>query len=355
MDYQVPQVKFVDRTFNCNRKHAMEIWNFIKEQDNGITNFHFEISADLLEEEEIEFLNTLRPGQVQFEIGVQTTNPDTVKAIHRKMNLEKLSHNVALIRRGDNIHQHLDLIAGLPLEGFTSFEKSFNEVYNLMPDQLQLGFLKVLKGSLMEVEREVYGITYRDTPPYEVLYTSDLTYEEIQKIKGVCEMVEIYYNSGQFTYTIKYLKHLYPSAFQLYQKLNEFYDSKAIAMMSHSRIKRYDILLDFYKEIVLESGSEEDELTLVALFKELLVLDLYLREDLKSRPAFAHSNLHQSKLREMYSTYQKDRKVIHLEQFSFDVFTAADLGLVIKKDITLLFDYSDRDPLNKAATLTVLE
>ena len=140
LDYGIPQVKFVDRTFNCNKQHAMDIWRFIKEHDNGITNFHFELSADILDEEELSFLATLRPGQVQFEIGVQSTHPKTVEAIHRKMDFDKLSYNVKRIRERNNIHQHLDFIAGLPLEDYADFENSFRDVYGLKPDQLQLDF-----------------------------------------------------------------------------------------------------------------------------------------------------------------------------------------------------------------------
>jgi radical SAM superfamily enzyme YgiQ (UPF0313 family) len=355
MDHQVPQVKFVDRTFNCNRKHAMDIWRFIKDEDNGITNFHFEISADLLEEDEIEFLSTLRPGQVQFEIGVQTTNADTVEAIHRTMNLERLSLNVGRIKQGNNIHQHLDLIAGLPLEGYTSFETSFNYVYNLKPDQLQLGFLKILKGALMETECQTYGITYRSKPPYEVLFTDQLSYKELLQIKGVCDMAEIYYNSGQFTYAIKYLEHFFESSMRLYQSLSDYYESKGIALMAHSRIKKYEILLDFYKDIILNFMAIEDSPTRLALFQEILVMDLFLREDMKSRPSFAPIRPQQSNLREVYEKHQIDRKIIHIEQFAFEVIASAESGQVVEKNNTILFDYSKKDPLNKAARLILLE
>ncbi|MDF2944917.1 MAG: hypothetical protein K0S01_3775 [Herbinix sp.] len=354
MDYQVPQVKFVDRTFNCNKKHAMEIWSFLKEQDNGITNFHFEISADLLEEDEIEFLSTLRQGQVQFEIGVQSTNPDTVEAIKRKMDFNKISLNVNRIKVGNNIHQHLDLIAGLPLEGYTAFERSFNDVYKLKPDQLQLGFLKILKGSLMEQECNTYGITYRDTPPYEVLFTNFLTYDEVLQIKGVCEMVEIYYNSGQFTYAINYLEHFYNSPLRMYQEINDYYESKKIALQAHSRIKRYEILLEYFKEKVINKVEKEQEFVQIALFNEILVLDLFLREDMKSRPSFAPLQPQHSNLRELYEKYRENRKAIHIELFTFDIIASAISGQPVHKDIAILFDYGNRDLLNKAANMTVL-
>jgi tetratricopeptide (TPR) repeat protein len=333
----------------------MEIWSFIKEHDNGITNFHFEISADLLEEDELEFLTTLRPGRVQFEIGVQSTNPDTIAAIHRNMDYGKLSRNVLRIKEGRNIHVHLDLIAGLPLEGYASFEKSFQDVYQLRPDQLQLGFLKLLKGSLMEEEQKVYGITCRSTPPYEVLYTDQLTYEEVLAIKGACEMVEIYYNSGQFTAAIRFLEQYYVSPMKLYQAIHEYYDRKTIGLMAHSRIKRYEILLDFYIEVVLESVAAEDRPDLEELFKEILIYDLYLREDLKSRPSFCTDKPKKNQLKALYEKYQADRGSIHIELFSFDVEASAAGGTAVRKETAILFDYGSRDPISYGAKTEKLE
>ena len=207
IDNKVPQVKFVDRTFNCKHDHAMAIWKYINEHDNGVTNFHFEISADLLREEELQEMSTMRPGLIQLEIGVQSTNPDTIKAIHRTMDFEKLKGIVDRIHSFGNIHQHLDLIAGLPYEDYDSFRHSFNDVYALKPQQLQLGFLKVLKGShMMEMCRE-YGIVYKTQEPYEVLSTKWLDYDHVLKLKTVENMVEVYYNSGQFQNTLEYLSN----------------------------------------------------------------------------------------------------------------------------------------------------
>ncbi|MDF2510375.1 MAG: hypothetical protein K0S04_241 [Herbinix sp.] len=354
LDYQIPQVKFVDRTFNCSKKHAMGIWKFIKENDNGITNFHFEIAADLLEEDEIAFLASLRPGQVQFEIGVQSTNPDTVEAIRRKMDFDKVADNVRKIKEGANIHQHLDLIAGLPMEGYKSFEKSFLDVYVLKPDQLQLGFLKILKGSPMEIDKESYGIVFRGTAPYEVLYTNHLTYEEVLRIKGVCEMVEVYYNSGQFAYSIQFLEHFYTSPMKLYQDISDYYECSKKAMLAHNRIKRYEILLDFFKEVVLESDTEED-ISLTQVFQEILLLDLYLREDLKSRPVFSFAKPSTAELRALYDQYKLNHKMVHIEKFMFDIFQSATSGKAIRKDTIVLFDYANRDVLSKAANILILE
>ena len=354
LNYEVAQVKFVDRTFNCNKKHAMGIWEYIKENDNGITNFHFEIAADLLEEDEIEFLASLRPGQVQLEIGVQSTNPDTVEAIRRKMDFAKVAYNVSKIKAEGNIHQHLDLIAGLPLEGYESFEKSFSEVYALKPDQLQLGFLKILKGSPMELDKDRYDIVFRSAAPYEVLYTRHLSYEELLRLKGVCEMVEVYYNSGQFVYSIEFLEHFYPSPMQLYQSISDYYESTGKAMQAHNRIKRYEILLDFFKEVVIESKAKVDT-ALLSVFEEILLLDLYLREDLKSRPAFSPAKLPQKELRLLYDNYKADHKTLHIERFQHDVLGSAASGTAIQKETIILFNYANRNILSRAANIQILD
>jgi len=355
MDHKVAQVKFVDRTFNCNKNHAMEIWNFIKQHDNGITNFHFEISADLLDSEALELLTSLRPGQVQFEIGVQSINPDTLKAIHRKMDLDRLYENVRKLREGGNIHLHLDLIAGLPMEDYASFEKSFDYVYKLKPDQLQLGFLKVLKGSCMEQDSSRYGIVYRDEPPYEVLFTDWLSYDEMLKLKGICEMVEVYYNSGQFKYSIMFLEHFYNSSMKLYEDLYAFYERKGLFDFQHSRLKRYEILLDFLKEQVLKSYKSDNISLLADLFKELLIFDLCLRENLRSRPCFYTEGRNKDELRKLYESYRDKGKFIQIEIFDFDLIKSAVTGKPVLKTQAVVFDYGKRDPINKSAEIKLIE
>ena len=278
IDNKVPQVKFVDRTFNCKHDHAMAIWKYINEHDNGVTNFHFEISADLLREEELQEMSTMRPGLIQLEIGVQSTNPDTIKVIHRTMDFEKLKGIVDRIHSFGNIHQHLDLIAGLPYEDYDSFRNSFNDVYALKPQQLQLGFLKVLKGShMMEMCRE-YGIVYKTQEPYEVLSTKWLDYDHVLKLKTVENMVEVYYNSGQFQNTLEYLEKFFPDAFSIYERLGSFYMEKGYGDISHTRMRRYEILLEFLEDMPEISVDQ---------VKDQMVYDLYLRENLKSRPGFA--------------------------------------------------------------------
>ena len=329
IDNKVPQVKFVDRTFNCKHDHAMAIWKYINEHDNGVTNFHFEISADLLREEELQEMSTMRPGLIQLEIGVQSTNPDTIKAIHRTMDFEKLKGIVDRIHSFGNIHQHLDLIAGLPYEDYDSFRHSFNDVYALKPQQLQLGFLKVLKGShMMEMCRE-YGIVYKTQEPYEVLSTKWLDYDHVLKLKTVENMVEVYYNSGQFQNTLEYLEKFFPDAFSIYERLGSFYMEKGYGDVSHTRMRRYEILLEFLEDMPEISVDQ---------VKDQMVYDLYLRENLKSRPGFARD---QKPFERQIWDFRKREKVAknaHVEVF-------AD-GTV------LLFDYADRDPLTNNARVT---
>lgn len=326
IDNKVPQVKFVDRTFNCKHDHAMAIWKYINEHDNGVTNFHFEISADLLREEELQEMSTMRPGLIQLEIGVQSTNPDTIKAIHRTMDFEKLKGIVDRIHSFGNIHQHLDLIAGLPYEDYDSFRHSFNDVYALKPQQLQLGFLKVLKGShMMEMCRE-YGIVYKTQEPYEVLSTKWLDYDHVLKLKTVENMVEVYYNSGQFQNTLEYLEKFFSDAFSIYERLGSFYMEKGYGDVSHTRMRRYEILLEFLEDVPEISMDQ---------VKDQMVYDLYLRENLKSRPGFARD---QKPFERQIWDFRKREKVAknaHVEVF-------AD-GTV------LLFNYADRDPLTNNA------
>ena len=329
IDNKVPQVKFVDRTFNCKHDHAMAIWKYINEHDNGVTNFHFEISADLLREEELQEMSTMRPGLIQLEIGVQSTNPDTIKAIHRTMDFGKLKGIVERIHSFGNIHQHLDLIAGLPYEDYDSFRHSFNDVYALKPQQLQLGFLKVLKGSHMMEMCQEYGIVYKTREPYEVLSTKWLDYDHVLKLKTVENMVEVYYNSGQFQNTLEYLEGFFPDAFSIYERLCKFYMEKGYGDVSHTRMRRYEILLEFLENVPEISQDRA---------KDRMVYDLYLRENLKSRPGFAKD---QKPFERQIWDFRKREKVAknaHVEVF-------AD-GTV------LLFDYADRDPLTNNARVT---
>ncbi len=334
IDAKVPQVKFVDRTFNCNHKHAMEIWSYILEHDEGITNFHFEIAADLLNEEELSLIGQMRPGLIQLEIGVQSTNEETIREIRRSMKFSGVARVVEQINQKGNVHQHLDLIAGLPYEGLESFKQSFNDVYNLHPEQLQLGFLKVLKGSYIEKQAKEYGLVYKSKAPYEVLATNWLSYDEVLQLKMVEDMVEVYYNSGQFSYTLRRLEHAFATPYELYFQLGQYYETRGLSEVSHSRIARYEILLDFIKG--LRTGEED-------LYRELLTFDLYLRENVKSRPTFAGDYTVEKEVKKQYG------KTVHLERFSYDV-----MGTCERKELTVLFDYEKRSKLNhQAAILSV--
>ncbi len=367
LEKQVAQVKFVDRTFNCNHNHAMAIWQYIYENDNGITNFHFEISADILREEEILLLNKMRPGLVQLEIGVQSTNPETIQAIDRVMNVDKLEEIVASVHKGENIHQHLDLIAGLPYEDYKSVAESFNRVYAMKPEQLQLGFLKVLKGSPMEGKAKDYGIVYMDVPPYEVLYTKWLSYEDMLRLKQIEEMVEIYYNSNQYTHILPVLEKAFTSPFAMYEALADFYREEGFFVNSPARSYRYQVLLQFAKR--------QDALHLEA-YKELLLYDMYLREKLKSRPDFAR-NVSEASIKEyiraFYQQEEQERlylpdyreydwkqmsKMTHLEPFFYPVWSVEKMcrmlydktGSLEEKDpLYVLFDYKKRSPLTGRA------
>lgn len=347
IEKKVPQVKFVDRTFNCRHDHAMEIWRFVKEHDNGITNFHFEISADLLNEEELALIHDMRPGLIQLEIGVQSTNETTIREIHRTMKLELLKDIVRKIQSGENIHEHLDLIAGLPYEDYATFAKSFDEIYALKPNQLQLGFLKVLKGSYMYEHAAEYEIVYHEKTPYEVMKTKWLSFDDVLKIKQVEEMLEVYYNSGQFEITMKVMEPLFESAFAMFQEFGAFYEEKGYFGMSHSRICRAEILLEFMRE-------RKSEDTVLQMLEESLTFDLYYRENCKSRPSWAPSP---AEFKEQTRYYCKNGVKSHVEPFHYRFPEKSKKALNeiptrLKQPVYMLFDYENRDPLDHQAHVT---
>lgn len=357
LDKKVPQVKFIDRTFNANEEYACRIWEFIRENDNGITNFHFEIAADILNERQLTILSGMRPGLIQLEIGIQTIQPETLEYINRRMDLEKVEKRVRQIAGYKNIHQHLDLIAGLPGEDYEAFRESFNWVYRLQPNQLQLGFLKVLKGSPLWEKAEEYGIVYEDSPPYEVLLTRWIGYEEIRRLKGVEEMLELYYNSGQFTYTLGMLEKQFATPFDLYRKLAEYVAGNGLEAKTSARINRYQILLEFIKGMSI--GGEEEE-----MYRQLLTFDLYLREKMKTRPEFAPELQGvKEEIRRFYRKEEKNRRwlpnyedyddrqlqrMTHLEPFQWSVWEKGECRL-LEAPVFVLFDYQMRDPLTMAA------
>lgn len=389
LDNRVSQVKFIDRTFNCKREHALAIWDYILKHDNGVTNFHFEVGADLLGEDELALLQQMRPGLIQLEIGLQSTNPETVREIRRTMDIEKLKRNMQKVKSFGNIHQHLDLIAGLPYEDFNTFKKSFQDAYSMQPDQLQLGFLKVLKGSYMEEQADNYGLVYRDTQPYEVLCTRWISYDEILVLKQVEEMVEVYYNSGQFQNVLAYLVPMFDTPFQFYEKLGQFYEKEQLYGIGFKREARYEALRAFCMEWFMNADAEDDTDKVVqkkpgrtgdfsvGQLDCLLVFDYYLRENAKNRPSWAAGNVIE---KTVYQAFFKnggteemnlagegyDSKVaaraMHIERLPdsaahFLVETGAITAGNISGDGTeryCLFDYEHRNPLSGNAKVTVL-
>lgn len=363
LEHKVPQVKFVDRTFNCNHNYAYEIWRYIGEHDNGITNFHFEIGGDLLREEDFELFKGFRPGLVQFEIGVQSTNEKTIKAIRRTMDLEKLRYNIARVHSGRNIHQHLDLIAGLPFEDYESFRKSFHDVYAMKPDQLQLGFLKVLTGSYMNEVKEEYEVRFSSYPPYEVFFTKWLSFEDVLKLKQVEEMVEVYYNSFQFQASMAYLVPFFNTPFDMYEALGQYYQKNQLFDVKHSRIRRYEILYDFCKERLGHNGCMDE-------IREVLTYDLYSRDYVKNPPAFVlpRSETLKKRIRCFLEAEAESPEeiqgyegmaakqlfnLLYMDSFVLDMEILMETGEKRRgKEQYLMFDYRRRNPLNHSAGVT---
>ncbi|MBP5198306.1 MAG: B12-binding domain-containing radical SAM protein [Lachnospiraceae bacterium] len=358
LDKKVKQVKFIDRTFNCDHDRTMEIWRYIHEHDNGVTNFHFEIAADILKEDELDLLKEFRPGLAQLEIGVQSTNLMTIDAINRRMDIDKLRTIVESVKAGRNVHEHLDLIVGLPYEDYASFKKSFNDVYSMEPEQLQMGFLKVLKGAKMEADAEKYGICYSDEPPYEVLFTNWLNFGEVLRLKQVEEMVELYYNSNQFTHILPAMVKIFESPFDMFEELAKFYEKNGYFVASPARSYRYNVLLNFLRDKDPENMD---------FYRDLALYDMYLRENLKSRPDFAGelSDDEKMRIKAFFEAEEKERKYLpsyigfdkkqlrrnaHLEFFDFDVNSVVPA----KKETAILFDYSERNPLNMEARTCVI-
>lgn len=344
IDAKVPQVKFVDRTFNCQHEHAMGIWKYIKEHDNGITNFHFEISADLLREDELELISDMRPGLIQLEIGVQSTNGDTIREIHRTMRLEEVYRAVNRVKAGKNIHQHLDLIAGLPFEDYQRFQQSFNDIYALHPQQLQLGFLKVLKGSYMYEHAQEYGLVYRSRPPYEVMSSKWVSYDEMLEIRLVEEMLELHYNSGQFLTYLAVLEQKYDSVFQLFLDMGHYYRSNGYLDCNHNRVHRTEIVLDFAAAVDPERKD---------VYQEALMFDLYKIEKSKSRPVWARDlSLEKKKTSRYLRAHGMEKKYCHLERF----YWIDEEGQYRQggEPLWFLFDYETRDSLTNEAAITVI-
>lgn len=352
----VKQVKFVDRTFNCNKKFALLIWNYLIDNDNGITNFHFEISADIVDDDMLNVLKNARVGLFQFEIGVQSTNDATLDEIKRKTNLQKLFDKVDKIKNLKNIHQHLDLIAGLPFEDYDIFKKSFNDVFNVYPEQFQLGFLKLLKGSGLRINAEKYGIVYKDKAPYEVLYTNLIDYDKMNMLKNIEEMIETYYNSGKAINTIKYGIKFFNSPFDFFEQLATYWVKNNYNNISHSKMKLYEVIYDFFKNIKDIDNN---------VLNEIVKFDILLNDNIKSLPVWVNTkydNNFRDKERKFYNNKENIQKYIphlekydakqisrmcYFEKFSIDIekMINSKFNLINKEEVYILFDYNTKNGL----------
>lgn len=354
LDNKVKQVKFVDRTFNCNKKHAMMIWKYIMDNDNGVTNFHMEITADIMDNEILDLLKPARKGLFQFEIGVQSTNPNTIDAIKRNTSFDGLTDIVKKIKDMGNIHEHLDLIVGLPYEDYNSFRNSFNEVYDLEPEQLQIGFLKLLKGSGLRRDAEKYGIVYRSRPNYEVLYTKELTYGEISRLKLLEEMVETYYNSGKALNTIQFITKIYTTPFDFFQDLGDYWEKMQYHTLSHSKMELFTIMYDF----ALQSEILRDKIDII---KELLRFDIFAGDNVKTIPEKLSSEFCYNKDKvsafyrneeniEKYTPNLKDflaqqiSRMCHIEVFKYDVLDIS--SDMVEEETAVLFNYYKKDEIS---------
>jgi len=345
---RIPQVKLVDRTFNCHPKRAREIFKMILEM-GGETNFHFEMAGDLIDEETLEILSKAPPGLFQFEIGVQSTNQSTLRAIDRRNDFDKLVRNVKAIRSFENIHLHLDLIAGLPNEDYRSFHRSFNDVFSLKPHRLQLGFLKLLKGSGLRLQADQYGYVYRTYPPYEVLKSHDISYEELLMLKGIEDLLEKYYNTHRFEYTLRYLISLWgDDAFAFFEDFAAYWEGKDLFQLSHNQLRMYEILLEYG-----ESLRDVDKRILV----ELLRFDYCLYEKpvrypkgmepvrTASQNEAIHEFFKDRENRERYFPHMKEytdkqiARMAHIEIFEYDVLAQPDEIKDTRRTTAILFDY----------------
>ena len=366
IDARVSQIKFIDRTFNANKKFAKEIMKFLMENDNGYTTYHFEVTAHLLDDDMLEFLKDCKEGLFQFEIGVQTTNQEALDAVGRRDDFAKLSHVVSIIESYQNIHQHLDLIAGLPYEGYDSFEKSFNDVFALQIEQLQLGFLKMIKGTGMRARAEEFEYEYKNYAPYEVLCNKFITYDEILKLKDIEDILERYYNSHNFSLSVKYIIENYysESAFKFFEEFAEYFDQMGYFHLAQGKNQLYSILADFYREKIGENYDLFMEILkydYVSLGKISSVPNIFNKVEVENIKARVHEFLHDRQNLERYLPKHVDTptkyilKYIHFEPFKYDV-------LKLKEDIhaklteeenVVLFVYDDIKVFEKSRTYKV--
>lgn len=366
IDARVSQIKFIDRTFNANRKIAMEIMDFLMKNDNGFTTYHFEVTAYLIDDKMLEFLKDCKEGLFQFEIGVQSTNDKTLEEVGRRDDFERLSHVVRRVESYRNIHQHLDLIAGLPYEDYNSFEKSFNDVFNLDIEQLQLGFLKMIKGTGIRENADKHGFKYKDYPPYEVLYNDYMCYSDILKLKDIEEILERYYNSKNFLLSMKFIINIYykESPFKFFEAFATYFDKNGYFDLAQGKNQLYKILLDFYSE---EIGVDTDvfrdilKYDYVSLGKSSNIPDFFVREELKDFKNRCHIFLKDEDNLRLYLPNYRDTpakniiKYVHFEVFDYNVVDLKDNidSRVIKDKNVVLFEYGNKKIFDKSKAYSI--
>ncbi|MDU5109384.1 MAG: B12-binding domain-containing radical SAM protein [Clostridium sp.] len=328
---EVRLVKFVDRTFNCNHKFTMAIWEFLINQDTK-TQFHFEISADLLKDAELELLRKAPKDRFQFEVGVQTTNDEVLNRINRFVNFSDIKEKVDELLKLRNIKQHLDLIAGLPGEDYNSFKRSFNDVYSINPEEIQLGFLKLLRGASIREEAVAYGMKFSPYPPYEILKTKDLSYEELLKLKKVEEMVDKYYNSQKFNNIINYLVKQFENPFDFYYELGKYFDKKGYFNRNIGNSEYYKVFLDFNMEIL--KGDKD-------ILNELLRFDYLNFNKKRGIPDFIGRSIKRDEEEEIKDMlrHKYSFKEYYLESFDIDIQTFLKDSIILKKKDYYLFGY----------------
>ncbi len=344
---KVPQVKFVDRTFNTDRKRALDIFKFLHEHDNQITNFHFEIVGSLLDDETIEFLSTVRKGLFQFEIGVQSTNTDTISAISRHLDFKIIAEKTVKVASFNNIHLHLDLIAGLPYENYESFLNSFEEVYRLRPEQLQLGFLKLLKGSALRLEEDKYDYRYSSRAPYEIFSNKFISYKEITKLKYFEETLETYYNSNRFQNSIEMILKNYDKAYKFYLELSEYFLENDL-YVSHKLIRLYEILIEFYQFKEFDYSD---------LFYEVVKHDYFIKNKKKTSHIFNEKDDKHFKnkcydyLKPLVERPKERLREVNFVQFEYDIlkYIESDYNEAISGEYTIFYDYAVEDILDRAS------
>ncbi len=337
----VSLVKFVDRTFNCNKVFANAIWEFLI-AEGGETIFHFEISADLLSIESIEILKRAPKDMFQFEIGVQSTNEEVLKSINRTIKFSDISKKVRELNELNNIKQHLDLIAGLPGENYESFKKSFNDVYKIEPEELQLGFLKLLKGSQMRDESDKWGIVYSPYPPYEVLKTKDITYDELIRLKKVEHMVDKYLNSGKFNNIIKFFlcSNVFAEPFDFYYELSRFFEWKGYFARNISSNTYYELFMEFNKEVV--KGNE-------LVLRDIIKYDYLCFNNKRGIPEFMKENMDKSMEKNIKSKLQEEKYIDNTSQVAIFKFMIDMQEFINNKNVVNCenFILFDKEHINK--------